>query len=158
MYCGKQSEKLKDEVSSLVSSLFGQIDLKIIFSNKNTIGSKFRFKERLPMSLLSSVIYKYSCAQCASGTYVGSTTRALHMRIAEHMGISFRTGKQVQSSKSSIGDHSKNCSQTISKDNFKVIGQEKNEISLRMLESLHILKLKPNLNEMQSAFPLKIAL
>ena len=80
------------------------------------------------------------------------------MRIAEHMGRSFRTGKQVQSSKSSIRDHSKNCSQTISKDNFTVIGQEKNEISLRMLESLHILKLKPNLNEMQSAFPLKIAI
>ena len=156
-YAGKHSEKLKDEVMLLVEKFFGQIDLKLIFTNKNTIGSYFRFKERLPMGLLSSVIYEYRCAQCASGTYVGSTTRALHMRIAEHRGRSFRTGKFVQTSKSSIRDHSLKCSKFVANDNFRVLGQEKRKIHLRILESLHILSLKPNLNEMQSAFPLKIA-
>ena len=73
--------------------------------NKNSIGSLFRFKDHLHLNMLSSVVYKYSCAQCASGTYVGSTTRALHMRIAEHRGRSFRTGKLVQSPKSSIREH-----------------------------------------------------
>ena len=109
------------------------------------------------MSLQSSVIYQFSCAQCASGSYVGSTTRALHMRIAEHMGRSFRTGKVVQSSKSSIRDHVIKCSNVIDKNAFKVIGRESNETHLRMLESLYILRLKPNLNEMQSASPLIIA-
>ena len=109
------------------------------------------------MSLQSSVIYQFSCAQCASGSYVGSTTRALHMRIAEHMGRSFRTGKVVQSSKSSIRDHAIKCSNVIDKKAFKIIGRENNETHLRMLESLYILRLKPNLNEMQSAFPLIIA-
>ena len=156
-YVGKQSDKLKGELLSLVRSCYGQIDLKIIFTNKNTIGSLFRLKERLPKALLSSVIYEFRCAQCASGTYIGSTIRSLHMRIAEHCGRSFRTGKEIQSSKSSVRDHSQSCSNPVSIDNFRVLGQEKHETHLRILESLHILRLKPNLNEMQSAFPLKIA-
>ena len=153
--CNFQRERRLHVV--IVRSCYGQIDLKIIFTNKNTIGSLFRFKERLPKALLSSVIYEFRCAQCASGTYIGSTIRSLHMRIAEHRGRSFRTGKEIQSSKSSVRDHSQSCSNPVSIDNFRVLGQEKHETHLRILESLHILRLKPNLNEMQSAFPLKIA-
>ena len=37
------------------------------------------------------------------------------------------------------------------------IGKEKNDAHFRILESLCILKLKPSLNDMHSAFPLKIA-
>ena len=73
------------------------------------------------------------------------------------MGRSFRTGNLVQSSKSSIREHADRCSKTIDNNDFKVIGQEDNETHLRILESLHILRLKPNLNEMQSAFPLVVA-
>ena len=156
-YFGKQSDKLKDEIVSLVGGFYGQIDLKLIFTNKNTIGSQFQFKERLPKGLLSSCIYEFRCAQCASGTYIGSTIRSLHMRIAEHRGRSFRTGKEVQSSKSSIRDHAQACSNSITIDNFRILGQEKFETHLRILESLYILRLKPTLNETQSAHPLKIA-
>ena len=156
-YFGKHSEKLKDEIVSLIEKFFPQISLKIVMPNKSSIGSLFQFKDRLPLSMLSSVVYKYSCAQCASGTYVGSTTRALHMRIAEHRGRSFRTGKLIQSSKSSIREHSLKCSKFISGDDFVVLGQEKQEAHLRMLESLFILKYRPELNEAQSSFPLKIA-
>ena len=141
---------------SLVGSFFGQVNLRVIFTNKNTIASIFQFKERLPVDLQSSIVYQYSCAQCASGSYVGSTTRSLHMRIAEHMGRSFRTGNVVQSSKSSIREHASKCSNIIDSDKFTIIGQEKNETYLRILESLCILKLKPSLNDMQSAFPLRI--
>ena len=156
-YAGKHSEKMGDEVISLVNTYFGQIDLTIVFTNKNTIGSLFRFKERLPMGLLSSVIYQFCCAQCASGTYVGSTTRALHMRIAEHMGRSFRTGRVIQSSKSAIRDHAEQGCNSINVKDFKVLGHQKNDVHLRILESLYILRSKPTLNGMQSAFPLRIA-
>ena len=156
-YFGKHSEKLKDEIVSLIDKFFPQIDLKLVMPNKNSIGSLFRFKDRLPLKMLSSLVYKYSCAQCASGTCVGPTTRVHHMRIAEHRGRSFRTGKLVQSSKSSIREHSLKCSKFVSEDNFVVLGHEKQEVYLRMLESLFILKHRPQLNETQSAFPLKIA-
>ena len=156
-YFGRQSEKLKNEISTVIADLFPQLDLKVILSNKYTIGSLFKFKEPLPRSMLSSIVYKYSCAQCASGTYVGSTTRAVHMRIAEHRGRSFRTGKLLsQPGHSAIREHSLRCSKQISASDFSVLGQEKCEISLRILESLHIHVQKPSLNEMQSSFPLKI--
>ena len=87
--------------------------IKIVMPNKNSIGSLFRFKDHLPLNMLSSVVYKYSCAQCGSGTYAGSTTRALHMRIAEHRGRSFRTGKLVQSPKSYKLQFINKCNQLI---------------------------------------------
>ena len=108
------------------------------------------------MTLRSSIIYKYSCARCASGTYVGLTTRPLHMRIAEHQGISFRSKNPSQHPVSSaIRDHSLKCSKQISNSEFSIIGQEKPGHHLEILESLYIFKLRPKLNNHMSSFPLK---
>ena len=120
-----QSEKLKTEILDTLAKFYPQLDLKIILSNTFTIGSLFNYKDRLPMTLPSSIIYKYSCARCASGTYVGLTTRALHMRIAEHQERSFRIGNVPQHPvPSSIRDHSLKCSKQISSSEFSIIGQE----------------------------------
>ena len=156
-YAGTQSEKLKNDILILVGRFFPYINLEISLTNKFTIGSLFKYKDRLPFDLQSSVVYLYSCARCASGTYVGSTIRAIHMRIAEHRGRSFRTGKLMANPpKSSIRDHAFHCSKTISPSEFKIIGQEKNENYLRILESILIRSHKSNLNKMESAYPLKI--
>ena len=109
------------------------------------------------MTLRSSIIYKYSCARCASGTYVGLTTRPLHMRIAEHQGISFRSKNPSQHPVSSaIREHSLKCSKQISSSEFSIIGQELPGNNLEILESLHIFHQKPTLNINQSSFQLKI--
>ena len=156
-FTGAQSDKLKLELNSLLQETFPQLDINLIFVNKSTIASLFPFKERLPTCLKSSVIYLFSCAQCASGTYVGSTTRAIHMRIAEHRGRSFRTGKLLATPcHSAVREHALKCCKTIAEGDFKIIGQEGVKPYLRILESLHINKLKPRLNNMQSAFPLRI--
>ena len=108
------------------------------------------------MTLRSSIIYKYCCARCASGTYIGLTTRPLHMRIAEHQGRSFRSGDPSQRPlPSSIRDHSLKCSKQISNSEFSIIGQEKPGYHLEILESLYIFKLRPRLNNHMSSFPLK---
>ena len=156
-FTGTQSEKLKQELNVFLQEIFPQIDINLVFVNKSTIGSFFPFKERLPTSLKSSVIYQFSCARCASGTYVGSTTRAIHMRIAEHRGRSFRTGKLLASpGHSAVREHALKCCQTVAAGDFKIIGQESVPTHLRILESILIHRLKPKLNNMQSAFPLKI--
>ena len=156
-FTGTQSEKLKKELTSFLQETFPQVDVNLIFVNKFTIANFFPFKERLPMGLKSSVVYKFSCAQCASGTYVGSTTRATHMRIAEHRGRSFRTGKLLANpGHSAIREHALKCRQTISEDDFTILGQEGAQTHLRILESIFIHQLKPGLNNMQSAFPLRI--
>ena len=112
------------------------------------------------MLLRSSVIYEYSCPLECGSAYIGSTIRTLETRIAEHRGVSIRTNKTLSSpSASSIRVHHSSpsqCSGSISADNFKVVDSSQNVANLRILESLYIMKTKPNLNEMNSAHHLKI--
>ena len=157
-YFGSQSEKFKKELLSIISQFFPQLDFRIALTNRTTIGSFFRFKDRLPLELRSNVVYSYSCAQCASGTYIGSTVRSAYMRIAEHRGRSFRTGKLLDTPPhSAIRDHAVKCKHQIQDGSFTILDQDHGENSLRILESLYIGKQKPSLNNTKSCFPLQIA-
>ena len=125
--------------------------------NNFRIGSLFKFKDILPKNLCSSVVYEYCCPQGCGSVYIGSTIRTLHTRVCEHRGISNRTGNPLGCpSQSSPRAHSVRCSGDVTSSDFRIIGGNKNPVDLRILESLYILKLKPNLNETSSAFPLKI--
>ena len=46
----------------------------------------FKFKDRLPHLLMSSVIYQYSCRQCSS-SYVGQTVKQFKVRISQHCDV-----------------------------------------------------------------------
>ena len=78
------------------------------------------------------------------------------MRMSEHQGKSYRTGKFVQNSNSAIFDHKFSCDTQINSNNFKILDHASSEFRLRILESLHIHKERPPLNDMQSAMPLLI--
>jgi hypothetical protein len=93
-YFGSQSDNLKRELTVLLSTYFPNISFQLIFVNTFKIGTFFRYKDDLPASLRSCLVYKFSCAQCAS-SYVGSTSRTLRVRQAEHAGISHRTGARL---------------------------------------------------------------
>ena len=84
-YYGYVSERLRTEITNIVEKYYPQINLKLIFTNKLSVGSLFKYKENLPTPLCSGVIYNYQCALC-NECYTGSTTRQLQCRIAEHMG------------------------------------------------------------------------
>jgi len=155
-FYGSQSEKLKSDLLTLLNSFYTAIDFKIILTNNFKISSFFQYKDRLPQVHRSSLVYKFSCAQCAS-EYVGSTVRTLRTRVAEHCGRSFRTLRPLANPPhSAIRDHSESCNQPISNDNFTILASIKNQTDLRLLESMYIFKLKPILNNDQSAFPLSI--
>ena len=155
-YFGIQSEKLKKELCSVISNFYPYIDLNIILVNKYTIGSYFKYKDRIPLGCQSSVVYSFSCASC-DASYIGSTKRALNDRIQQHRGKSVRTGNWlVNPDPSAIRDHADICGTALSAADFKIIGRENCEHSLRILESLHIHKFKPSLNDHSSATPLHI--
>jgi hypothetical protein len=155
-YFGHQSEKLKEELLHLLGKFCPDINFKIILVNKFSIASLFPFKDRLPNGMQSSLVYEFSCARCAS-TYVGSTIRTLRTRVAEHAGRSHRTGSLLSApSHSSVRSHAHSCDITVDLTKFRVLGRCKNFSDLRILESLHIFKLKPTLNDQQSALPLNI--
>ena len=153
-YLGFQSQMIKRQILSL-SKFYPQIKFNIIFRNPNTIGSYFKFKDKIPSPLASCVIYKYSCRQC-SAAYIGETRKQVRVRICQHKGISHRTGVPLSNPESSkIFNHSINNDHPIHEDQFQILAQCR-ENDLRILESIYIFDQKPSLNDYASSFDLNI--
>ena len=153
-YFGYKSEKMRSELHSFLNSITS-VNYKIILVNNFKISNIFNYKDILPKAAQSSVVYKYSCAQCASA-YVGSTTRSLQSRVREHAGRSIRTNQPLSSpNQSSIRDHSDRCGSDIELDSFQILRKNSDPIDLRIIESLFIYALNPKLNSTTSWFPLK---
>ena len=155
-YFGYQSEKLKTELLTLLQKYFPDIKFIIILVNKNTIGSLFNHKDRLPLFMRSSVVYKYSCPLCGS-VYVGSSTRTLKTRAYEHAGKSVRTERHLAHPPfSNIREHSMSCNSSVKLDDFNILDYCNHSSDIRILESLYISKLRPSLNNSLSSHPLYI--
>ena len=154
-YFGSQSDKLQSDLKQLLAKYFPHINFILISTNPFKIGSFFQFKDKLPVALRSKLIYKFSCSHCES-SYVGSTTRTLGQRIAEHAGKSYRTNRFLSSpSHSSVREHCNSCNSIVNQDNFSILCHS-TASEIRILESLYIFKLKPDFNNTLSAFPLSI--
>ena len=122
-----------------------------------SIGSFFNHKDCIDIGLQSHLIYKFSCTQCVSEAYVGYTTRMLRTRVAEHAGISSRTGNPLLNPpQSSIRNHAEGCPVDINVDKFVILGKANHTIDQQILESLHIFRSRPSLNSSDSSFPLNI--
>ena len=154
-YLGFHSEKLKRTINSITKQFFPHINLRFLYQTQNTVGMYFRFKDRLPLSLTSSVIYKYSCGQCPA-SYIGETRKLMKVRMSQHKGRSFRTNNLLNEPENSkIFEHSINFNHKISDNYFKII-DKCSEFDLRILESIHINENKPTLNCMSSSYDLLI--
>ena len=142
----------------IIGSNFPAVKLRLIPRNPLTIGSMFRYKDRLNPLLTSNVVYKYSCPKCDFGTYVGSTKRLLRVRINSHSGVSYRTGDRLKNPEfSSIRNHARICNCIIKNEDFSIVGQVSNHHDLPILESLIIKQLVPSLNAQTSATQLYLA-
>ena len=133
------TEILKRKFSQIIRKYYPQF----VFTNSNTIGNFFKFKDVLPASLSSSVIFKYTCREF-SASYIGMTSKQLKIRISQHMGRSFRTGNinsnDINNSK--IFDNFEQTDHPIRVEDFKIITACPNE-DLFILESIYIYKLSP---------------
>ena len=151
-YLNKLSNKsINNDIQKLINRFYPHINLNIIFQNNFSIASFFPFKDRIPTSMISNLVYKYSCAQCPA-TYYGETSRHLHTRIAEHRGLSSRTGIPITNpSHSNIRNHAMEKSHEINSDNFSILFKSTNKgVDVKIAESLYILKDKPTLNTIDS--------
>ena len=150
----RHNEQFKQKLLHIVAQFYPQINLKIIFVNNLTISSMFPFKDPIPDDLKSNVVYKFKCGICNS-TYIGETTRHFKTRVAEHMGISPRTGKPVKNPKSNVYKHFQDSGHPIHKADFSIIGNIKSW-DTKLLESILIHVQKPNLNGMATSTPLNV--
>ena len=114
------------------------------------MGGFFKGKDRILDELKSKIIYKYTCETCQA-SYVGSSTKQAKFRFSQHLGISPRTMLPLSSPPfSSIRNHCYDHDHRIKMSNFSIVCTSKSS-DIRILESLYIYKLKPNLNLDQSA-------
>ena len=93
------------------------------------------------------------CDVCQA-SYIGSTVKQSKVRFYQHLGYSHKTLKHFESPpKSSIRDHCEKLDHKIKLSNFTILTSCPKP-DVRILESLYIKKMKPNLNIAQSAIPL----
>ena len=151
-------DSFRRKFSLIICQYYGALNVNLMPKNPRTIGSFFRYKERLDPLLSSCIIYKYKCPRCSSGIYIGSSKRLLKVRIDSHRGVSYRTGCKLSNPEfSSIRNHVKSCKTHINNKDFCVIGQTSNNSDLTILESLLIKQLVPSLNSQTSAIQLYLA-
>ena len=154
-YLGKLSFDLRKRVSSIARRSYPQIRIRFVFKPSFRVSNLFRVKDRIPFSLRSCVVYRYSCGSC-NATYIGKTKRHLATRIAEHRSVSVRTGKPVKAAPpSAIRDHAQFCS-PVSVGNFSILRSSNSEYDLGIVEGLCIWKFRPSLNTVHNCADLRL--
>ena len=138
----------------LVNEFFPHVNVRILFKNKLTTSSMFRFKDELPLCVLSNIVYQYNCGMCNS-KYIGETSRHYTTRVAEHMGVSPRTGAPMTKVNSNIHAHYLRTGHDISKDYFTVL-YSRSSLDLQTSESIAIHQHRPDLNDKTASVPLNI--
>ena len=155
-FLGPPSQQIVKYLKKILPFYYPYIDFKFSLKNFKQIKSFFRYKDLLPDVLRSNIIYKYTCDAC-QGIYIGSTSKQSKIRFTQHLGISFRTNIPLNSPMhSTIRQHCHDHKHQINMNNFSILDTASNKYDLRLLESLYIFQLKPNLNMDTSAVPLSI--
>ena len=153
-FTGSHSLKICTQITRLFSAAYPHLNIRFVFRSSTRISSFFSFKDRIPKFLRSGVVYLFKC-RCCSASYVGQTTRHLHTRVSEHLGISPITRKPSSSPfMSSIFPHLKTTGHTDNFDDFEILSSCSDDRELMIHESLLISKLKPTLNVQGSSIPL----
>ena len=158
-YLGFKQNKFNKDLKAIVSKFYPMVSVITAPVNPFSIGSLFKFKDRLPSDMNSGVVYLFNCPKCTLGTvsYIGCTERMLRVRVAGHLGLSHRTGDSIGvKENSAIRRHALSCKASISIKNFKIIDSFKDKLSLLIAESIHIKRSCPTLNTDLSSVPLYV--
>ena len=141
-------------MAEIIKEFFPHVNLRLIFHNRFSVSSMFPFKDRVPQSVRSNVVYSYRCGICNS-MYIGETTRHYTTRVAEHKGVSPLTGRPMSKVTSKIYQHFYHTGHCIRDENFSILFC-RDALDIEISESIAIHQFHPCLNEKGSSTPLKI--
>ena len=85
----------RTKLTRIFSSSIPLCKLKFILKSSLRIGTLFNFKDHIPKTLLSGVVYRFLCGG-RNATYIGKTKQHLKKRVSKHMGVSALTGKVLK--------------------------------------------------------------
>ena len=157
---GTPSVGLKNKIKASVEKCFFVVEQRVIFTSRPLLPAIK--KNVLPASLLSNVIYYFSC-HCDS-RYVGRTSQQLQDRIHQHVPKFIKTGQcpnfrniSTRSDKSStpvifsdsaIGQHfldNSICTKNYRDEKFTILSFGRSSFHLSALEAVNIKSCMPNL-------------
>ena len=145
-FLGTTSWKVKNSLIRSFRKIMPFANLRLIFKTSKRLSSCFTFKDRLPKSLMSGVIYKFTCSGC-NLRYIGSTKRFWETRLEEHTHLSARTGKPLNGCQIFAPlQHvkSKCCSaKSVTREDFTIIGRDSDPYVLQVKESIFVGKERP---------------
>ena len=142
-FIGSHSLQIRNQITRLCNAAYPHLNIRFVFRSSTRISSFFPFKGNVPKLMRSGVVYLFKC-RCCSASYVGQTTRHLHTRISEHLGIYPITGKPSSSPvMSSIFSHLNSTGHSANFDDFEILSSCSDTCELMIHESLLISKLNP---------------
>ena len=71
-FFGEQSLNVQNDVLNVLPDIYRYLDPRVVLRNTFTIGSMFRFKERVPKAYFSGIVCKHYCSSCGE-SYIDST-------------------------------------------------------------------------------------
>ena len=156
-FMGTTSVSVRNNLVKSFRKIMPFCNIKVIFKTSNRLSSYFKYKDSFPKSLISGVVYKYTCAKCKL-SYIGYTARYWEKRLEEHTHISSRTGKplsgmQIFAPMQHTRKAEGRCGK-VSRDDFEFIGGGGGRYLLQVKESLMIQKWNPELNGNITSVPL----
>ena len=116
--------------------------IRVIFKCSTRISNFFQFKNKMPYCLRSSVVYKYSC-----GRYNATYETCLHLsvKVDEHSGVSYITGKKSKST--AVKNHMHFCDHIVSTDDFKISATSDSDFHVKVKECLLMSRDEPILKQ-----------
>ena len=153
-FLGPVSNTVSKRLHTLMGDFYPQVALRIVYSDGNTIGNRFNFKDKVSKLCMSNIVYKYTCEFCKE-FYIGKTCRQFRNRIREHQGLTVRTGKPSAPGGEVFSEIRKHCRgvhlTNVNPDSFEILAKLRNENDLEYLESLYQRSLRPKIiNQCQS--------
>ena len=162
-YIGKPSQQFDRQISRAVSTCFGSVQVRAIFTTRRVPVRSL--KDALPTPSISNVIYNYKC-HCGCD-YVGRTSQSLSVRISQHVppairsiSTSGRKYKMPTVMSSSIGQHlidHPECAKHYDDNKFSILAYAASNFQLSVLEAIFIESRDPVLcRQKKFVLPLKI--
>ena len=141
------SQVVKTTLTKTMNKHIKFCKLRVIFQTRNRLKNYFLFKDSVPETLRSNLIYKFSCGSCTV-SYISTTYRYFKLRVSEHHGVSPRTGKPVKGTlATSVKNHILVCDHKVVHQDFKFLDNESDRFLLELTESLFIKRDNPSLNK-----------
>ena len=60
-FLGPVSNTVSKRLHTLMGDFYPQVALRIVYSDGNTIGNRFNFKDKVSKLCMSNIVYKYTC-------------------------------------------------------------------------------------------------